>query len=91
MTGFSIPVRSEGLRLFLLIIDGDGDLFSYSERSPVVVGLFNDPGGSISMVLGVWGSPPASLDYLIITTRDRFAKTWLVSIFYLRSRGVRNV
>ncbi|MBA7652091.1 hypothetical protein ES703_59920 [subsurface metagenome] len=87
--GFSIPVRSSHLNL--LYVGQVGGLNSESLRSSPLPGFlvgFEPPG---LLVLGVWGSPPASLDYLIITTRDRLAKIWLISIFYLRSRGVRNV
>ena len=87
---FSIPERSVRLRFFFFSWDSSGGLFCYSQGLPAVHGSLADPGSLGLLVLGVWGFSPASLDYLIITTRDRFEKVWLISGFYLRSRGVRS-
>lgn len=89
MTGFSIPVRSSHLNL---LNRGRAGGLSYSSlRLSAVLGFLIDPESLFFLVLGVWGSPPASLDYLIITTRDRFEKNRTITRFYLRLRGVRNV
>ena len=87
---FSIPERSVRLRFFFFAWDNAGGLFCYSQGLPAVLGFSADPGCPGLLVLGVWGFAPASLDYLTITTRDRFEKVWLISGFYLRSGGVRN-
>jgi len=87
---FSIPERSVRLRFFFFAWDNAGGLFYSWKGLPPVLGFSGDPGSPGLLVLGVWGFSPASLDNLITTTRDRFAKIRLVLNFSLGSRGVRN-
>jgi len=85
---FSIPLRSSHLNL--LYVGQVGGLDSESLRSSPLPGFFAGLKSLGLLVFGVWGNAPASLDNLIITTRDRLAKIWLISTSYLRSRGVRS-